>query len=144
MDEREKHEMSDLESELGETVEWLEGLIKTSETIREKCVEFIINGAHGVYLPKVFIDSRLGWQLEQIKTQTSEETIEILRGGPEVEFYWEAWEEVLDVEFAAPSKHPGHGGQFILHQDSDLFIINTSELEQFTDEEVQYFWDNWL
>ena len=125
--------------------------MEKSEIIAESCLELLITDASGIYIPKEFIESRLDWQLEQIKAQTSEGTIEILKD-PEDEWYWEAWEEVLNVEFIAPLNTFGRteanscdacGRKFTLHQNGDLWAVKTEELEKYSDDEIQEFWDSW-
>ena len=112
--------------------------MEKSEIIAESCLELLITDASGIYIPKEFIESRLDWQLEQIKAQTSEGTIETLKD-PDDEWYWEAWAEVLDgVEFVSPE-----GLRFSLHQNGDLWAVKTEELEKYSDDEIQEFWDSW-
>ena len=111
------------------------------EKIAETCLELLVNDSWGVYLPKQFIDSRLDWQLKQIKDQTTEDTIEILRAGPDSEHYWDyrdCWDEVLNVEFVTPNT----GKKITLHQDGDLWAVKADELAKFSDEEIEDFWEN--
>ena len=113
---------------------------ETCEKIEETCLELLIDGSWGVYLPKQFIDSRPDWHwsTRQIRKQCCADTIEILRAGPDSDSYWDAWEEVLNVEFVDPHT----GKKITLHQDSDLWAVKADELAKFTDEEVQDFWEN--
>lgn len=110
------------------------------EKIAETCLELLVNDSWGIYLPKQFIGSRPDWHwsTRQIRKQCSADTIEIIRAGPDSDFYWEAWEEVLQVEFVTPNT----GKKITLHQDSDLWSVKMDELAKFTDEEVQDFWEN--
>ena len=116
--------------------------METSEIIAENCLELLITDASGIYIPKEFIESRLDWQLEQIKAQTSEGTIEILKD-VDHEWYWEAWEEVLNVEFVGPTTNIYNGEKFTLYQNGDLWVVKTAELEKYSDDEIQEFWDSW-
>ena len=107
------------------------------EKMADDCLELLINSAAGIYIPEEFINSRLTWQLKQIKDQTADDTIEIIKDGPDHEAYWDCWDEVLNVEFIMPNT----GKRITLHQSGDLWAVKTDELEKYTGEEIEYFWD---
>jgi hypothetical protein len=60
----------------------------------------IIDSAHGVYIPQIWAE-RYGsyWQSCNIR----QEDVTILLHGPDHEFYWESWENVLNNY-----NHDGH------------------------------------
>lgn len=72
----------------------------------------LLDSARGVYIPQNFAElfNAADWGI-------SEENKAILLCGPEHEYYWETWEEVLDsAEFTDKNGHI-----YRLHQDGDLF-----------------------
>lgn len=109
----------------------------TPEEIADGVMELQVTSAAGIYIPKQFIESREEWQLEQIKAQTSDGTIELLKD-PEHEHYWDAWDEVLQVVFITPD-----GVKFWLHQDGDLWAVNMTKLETHSDECQEDFWETY-
>lgn len=75
----------------------------------------LVNGAHGVYVPRQFV-------LEYLWDQwgVDEDDAKILKAGPDHDEYWEAWDAVLNdaalvVDGKAWSLHQGESG--------DLFAI---------------------
>ena len=79
------------------------------------CRECIIDGAAGIYVPKEFADGFKfgtdGWMC------VNPNDLEILRAGPDHEFYWEAWEDVLNAATFTDKQ----GVTWGLEQDGDLF-----------------------
>lgn len=67
--------------------------------------------SHGVYIPQYFAESCDRSKFRYI----SEEQYEILGKGPDHEFYWEVWDEVLN------NAETICGG--VLHQDGDLWVV---------------------
>ena len=49
----------------------------------------LLDGARGIYLPKAFVALAEEWE------GIDPEDLEILESGPENEWYWESWENVL-------------------------------------------------
>lgn len=77
-------------------------------------IKVIIDGAHGIYVPQIFVESfnAAEWGIE-------EEDIKVLKEGPSHEYYWDTWETVLNnAEFKDED-----GKVWTLHQDSDLFAV---------------------
>lgn len=72
--------------------------------------ELLIDGHHGVYIPKLFAD--------MFPEHLFFEEREILKSGPDNETYWQIWEDVLDREFIHPVE-----GKGTLYQDEDLWLI---------------------
>ena len=79
----------------------------------EQCA-LLLDGARGVYLPQNFAE---GYHVRFYGV--SEEQKEILLAGPESEYYWETWDEVLsNSRFTFDD-----GRQGFLYQDSDLWLV---------------------
>lgn len=90
-------------------------------------VEILLSDARGIYIPRDFVQ---GFDLSKW-SGISESDVEILQN-PENEWYWDAWESVLNnARFATDD-----GRVFTLWQDGDLFAIC---YESMTDEEKQNF-----
>jgi hypothetical protein len=71
----------------------------------------LLSDARGIYLPRDAAET-LDWtQFPAVRA----EDLETLRLGPDAEFYWDAWEDVLD---RAETKDGD-----VLHQDGDLWLI---------------------
>lgn len=80
-----------------------------------KAVEILADASHGQNLPQYVIQSLVdaGW-----KGITDLNKRELL-SGPDEEFYWDSWNEVLDN-----ATFEMNGGLWRLHQDGDLFALN--------------------
>lgn len=90
-------------------------------------VEILLSDARGIYIPRDFVQR---FDLTRWSGIT-ESDVEILQN-PDNEFYWEAWESVLNnARFTADD-----GRVFSLCQDGDLFAIC---YEMMTDEEKHNF-----
>ena len=70
----------------------------------------LIDGHHGVYIPKLFAD--------MFPEHMFSEEREILKSGPDDETYCQIWEDVLDREFIHPVLGEGD-----LYEDGDLWFI---------------------
>lgn len=84
-------------------------------TFEEKFAEHakcIVDSHHGIYIPQVFITDFEGWK------NIKEEDADILKDGPEHEYYWDAWDTVLQNAYFADGCTIWR-----LHQDADLFAI---------------------
>jgi hypothetical protein len=78
-------------------------------------MELLVDSHHGIYVPQIFA--------ETVRRELFGDTISpvqyaILRAGPEDEYYWDVWDEVLS------SAETEDG--ISLHQDGDLWIVNWS------------------
>jgi len=90
-------------------------------------LQLLVNDSHGVYVPIVFAQSydRKEWGL----TKTD---LIPLKKGPEHEWYWEAWDSVLNK-----AEHKDKDGNvWTLHQDGDLWAVCP---ELMTNEEYEDF-----
>lgn len=79
----------------------------------EKIV-LLLSYARGRFIPRDFID--MVESLPKWKGITAENK-EILKN-PEHEWYWEAWQEVLDNAFIVINRR-----KYTLHQDGDLWAV---------------------
>ena len=73
----------------------------------------LLDGARGIYIPQAFAQNfnMRAWGV-------SEKDEQILLAGPEHEYYWETWDEVLnDAKILIDDE------TWVLTQDSDLFAI---------------------
>jgi hypothetical protein len=76
--------------------------------------QLLLDGAHGIYVPQRFSQVVSPSVVENV----SSEDWFILSQGPDHEFYWEAWETVLNnAILVGPT-----GSRYCLEQDGDLFI----------------------
>lgn len=73
--------------------------------------ECFLDSARGVYIPRDFAEliDPADW------TGITPEDLDVLRAGPEHEFYWDAWTSVLD--------HAETKDGRVLHQDGDLWLV---------------------
>lgn len=96
-----------------------------------KGVNHLVNSAHGIYVPQVFVKyaEAYGW----IIPPHHSDDVASIEEGPESEYYWESWESLLSM----PSRVDEEGNRWTLHQDGDLFEVCDDLL---SDEEYEIFW----
>lgn len=101
-------------------------------------VACLLDGHRGIYIPRDFAadfvfkaEGQEGWE------GCKADDLEILRKGPDEEFYWEAWDNVLQSAFflsSQPMKLDGitfpAGTRFALDQDGDLWACDDREEEE--------------
>lgn len=97
---------------------------------REAEMTCLFDGASGVYIPQQFADEISRKCVEGV----SDEDYETLAAGPEHEWYWETWNDVLDN---AVLTEPSTGRRYTMHQDGDVFLIE--EGAEFDEETESYF-----
>jgi len=74
----------------------------------------LLDSVHGVYIPQIFAFAQ---DMEKWGIADSTDDLKILREGPDNQYYWEAWEEILknarytDID----------GTTYMLNHDMDLF-----------------------
>ena len=78
------------------------------------------DSSRGVYIPQHFAESIK----RDCVSGISPVQFAILRHGPEDEFYWEVWDEVL-----ANARVHYNGKEYLLFQDGDLFLISEDEID---------------
>lgn len=86
-------------------------------------IELLLDGARGVYIPR-----DAARELNWVPNTASPQDLKILESGPDHEWYWEAWETVLDNGKLMSS----NGSYWTLYQDGDLFAIR---------EDIEIDWD---
>lgn len=87
--------------------------IRRSNPKRKPEPELLIDGAAGVYVPQMFVENfdTLHWHIKP-KDEA------VLIDGPDNEYYWDAWDEVLAYAY-----YIYEGKRYSLYQDSDLWAI---------------------
>ena len=86
----------------------------------ERLTECVVNGAHGRYVPQVFCEKYdLDWAPSEIKNMLQADW-QICLNGPDEEWYWDAWQEVLDNY---QIHHSSLGYFYCFEQDQDVFEI---------------------
>ena len=78
--------------------------------------KLFLDGNRGIYIPRDFAECIKREHVENV----SAEQWAILDAGPDHEFYWDAWTEVLD---GAVLTDPVTAVRYTLWQDGDLWII---------------------
>lgn len=77
--------------------------------------ELFADSARGIYIPQFFAET----VKREFVNNIDAEDYDILISGPDNEFYWETWEDILDN---ATINHP-ELGECYLFQDGDLWIV---------------------
>lgn len=77
-------------------------------------VSLLVNDAHGVYVPQVFFKN----YDTDLWSGIDPDNVKIIEEGPEHEYYWEAWDEVL-----ASARYTLGGHTWTLWQDGNLFAV---------------------
>jgi hypothetical protein len=81
-------------------------------------VEMLVDSAHGIYVPQVFARSYV------LREPALDEDMEICASGPDGEFYWDAWMEILDngtIEGLSGAVY-----RIFVSDDGDVFAIDDS------------------
>jgi len=89
-------------------------------------VSLLLDSARGIYIPQNFVEA-----FNAVDWHVSMDDRGILANGPETEFYWEAWETVLNNAY-----YEKDGRRWTLHQDGDLWALCPDLM---TDEEKRNF-----
>lgn len=76
-------------------------------------IELLVDDHHGVYVPKVFVTN---YDMS-VWSNVDWDDIETIEKGPEAEWYWEAWQDIIDN---ATYVHKGHTW-YLTQQDGGLF-----------------------
>ena len=90
-------------------------------------IEILVSDSRGVYVPQSFVSN---YDIS-LWSDIDPDDVEILAEGPEHEYYWETWNDVL-----SSAKYIHGGNEWVLHQDGDLFAIC---YELMTDQEYEDF-----
>jgi hypothetical protein len=78
---------------------------------QDNSATLFVDSAHGIYIPQHFAETVDRRQILYV----TEEDWQILESGPDHEFYWDAWDSVLN------NAETRDGG--VLYQDGDLWIV---------------------
>lgn len=82
-----------------------------------KTAEILLSDRRGIYIPLHFAEGfkigEGGWQ------GIDAEDLETIQEGPETEYYWEAWDSILNKAFFVDQ----NGLRWTLFQDGDLWVI---------------------
>jgi hypothetical protein len=76
----------------------------------------VLNDSHGVYIPQLWCQSIAEWEAETLGIQWSD--VQACQAGPDHEWYWEAWQAILDS-----ASMVSDGTTWRLHQDGDLWEV---------------------
>lgn len=74
-----------------------------------------LSDARGIYIPRDFAQSIK----RECLSGVSAETLATLESGPDSEWYWEAWDELMQSAIVTDS----NGVQFTVYQDGDCWLI---------------------
>ncbi len=84
----------------------------------------------GIYIPRDFVESIVPEALSGVDP----ENIEILKEGPDHEWYWEAWEDVMSKAVVTDKA----GFKYSIYQDGACWLIPDGM--EWSDEEDWYVW----
>jgi hypothetical protein len=79
-------------------------------------IQLAVSDAAGIYAPREFMQG-YGANVHAISTEDRD----VILRGPEDEWYWEAWQTVMDNGYVA--EHPNSETQWTIYQDGDVFLI---------------------
>lgn len=75
----------------------------------------IVDGANGIYVPQAFC------RRYEKTDKVEQEDWDICLSGPDHEFYWEAWENILNHWGGEETDGAGNTFEIYLYQDGDLY-----------------------
>ena len=90
-------------------------------------INLLVSDSHGVYVPQVFASN---FDLS-LWNGIRPEDIETIEAGPDHEWYWDAWNDIL-----SSAEYVTEGNTYRLHQDGDLWAVC---YEQMSDDEYRDF-----
>ena len=99
----------------------------TNKEIKMSGINILLNDSRGVYIPQCFAES-----FDTNEWSVRAEDADILKAGPDHEWYWEAWDNALNSAVFTDDD----GMQWRLWQDGDLFAICEDRM---TAEEYKHF-----
>lgn len=80
-----------------------------------KHATLLVDAAHGIYVPQYFAQTTP----RDLLSGVSEQDWLILEAGPDHEWYWEAWDDVLSNAVITDDD----GTVYYLYQDGDLWLV---------------------
>lgn len=80
-----------------------------------------VDSRHGMYIPQAFVESTIGSAIENV----SEETLDALKMGPDMEHYYDAWSTLLDNAVIRETNFNSRDVLYFVHQDDmgDVWLI---------------------
>lgn len=85
----------------------------------------VLSDAHGIYIPKLWCDGICEEEAQLFGI--SMDDVEVCQRGPDEEWYWESWAEILDNASVTDTD----GVTWRLYQDGDLWEIpDTFDFEE--------------
>lgn len=78
----------------------------------------IVDGSWGIYVPQCFAE-----RFSMDKWHVTPEDADILMAGPDHEYYWDAWDDVLNNAYFITDDDR----TLMLYQDGDLFAYDHDE-----------------
>ena len=89
-------------------------------------IALLLDEARGIYIPHAFVENfdMTAWGIDE-----DSDAVAVLREGPENEYYWDAWYEIL--------QDARHDSGHTLHHDGNLFAVCDDRM---TDEEYREFY----
>lgn len=90
-------------------------------------INLLVGDSAGIYVPQRFVEN----YDTSLWSNIDPEDVATIEQGPDHEWYWEAWSNILDN---ATYQHDGR--TYHLYQDGDLYAIDQ---EGMTDEEYESF-----
>lgn len=81
-------------------------------------MQLILDSNRGIYIPQKFAENfcMTAWHI-------NDDDRDVLLAGPDNEFYWEVWEDVLNYAYTEQ-----FGERWTLYQDDDLFVVSGSHV----------------
>lgn len=97
----------------------------------------ILSDSHGIYIPKLFVESLESYEKSYLLRETSLEEWHFQQlEDAENEFYWDSWNSFLD-------EYRTEDGQTI-YQNGSLYFIDNNKLSLLPEEIQEFFWENWM
>lgn len=83
-------------------------------------MQLICDSHHGIYCPQLTIKDLI----DDIVSQLPAEDVQTVLDGPDNEFYWESWENILNTSFIIDD---GENKRYYLYQDEDVWMLEKGE-----------------
>jgi len=79
--------------------------------------ELLTDSHHGIYCPQLTVKALAPIYQEQIKAKHFE-SFEAVCNGPDSEWYWGSWEDILNMTFVTPT-----GQKWSIYQNEDVWAV---------------------
>jgi hypothetical protein len=107
--------------------------------------ELLVMDSHGIYIPKMFVESfgNLCDENGDELTGTLLTDIDICKN-PNNVLYWDAWSNVLENVYLYKETHNGMDNElYSLHHHNTLWAIKVDDIDSLNGEESVLFWENY-